>query len=47
MLAKLVIKNTSSAPELWLARRMTGLLAGALTGRHIRVVADPAYAGAS
>ncbi|MGH3151754.1 MAG: IS701 family transposase [Streptosporangiaceae bacterium] len=45
VLAKLVIKDTSSASRLWLARRMTGMLAGALPGRHIRVVADSAYAG--
>ena len=45
VLAKLVIKDTSSASRLWLARRMTGLLAGALPGRRIRVVADSAYAG--
>ena len=45
MLAKLVIKNTSSASGLWLARRMTGLLASALPGRDIHVVADSAYAG--
>jgi hypothetical protein len=45
VLAKLVIKNTNSASRLWLARRMTELLAGALPGRDIRVVADSAYAG--
>ena len=45
VLAKLVIKNTSSASRLWLARRMTELLAGALPGRDIHVVADSAYAG--
>ena len=45
VLAKLVIKDTSSASRLWLARRMTGMLAGALPGRDIRVVADSAYAG--
>jgi DDE superfamily endonuclease len=45
VLAKLVIKNTSSASRLWLARRMTEMLAGALPGRHIHVVADSAYAG--
>jgi hypothetical protein len=45
VLTKLVIKGTSSASRLWLARRMTALLAGALPGRHIRVVADSAYAG--
>jgi hypothetical protein len=45
VLAKLVITNTNSASRLWLARRMTELLAGALPGRHIHVVADSAYAG--
>jgi hypothetical protein len=45
VLAKLVIKDTSSAPRLWLARRMAESLAGALPGRHIHVVADSAYAG--
>jgi len=45
VLAKLVIKDTSSASRLWLARRMTQMLAGALPCRHIRVVADSAYAG--
>ena len=44
VLAKLVIKNTSSASRLRLARRMTELLAGALPGRNIHVVADSAYA---
>src|SRR5438309_708292 len=45
MLAKLVIKDTSSASRLWLARRMAEAIAGALPGRAIRVVADSAYAG--
>jgi hypothetical protein len=45
VLAKLVIKGTSSASRLWLARRMAQLLAGALPGRRLRVVADAAYAG--
>src|SRR5713226_8903620 len=45
VLAKLVVKGTTSASRLWLARRMTAMLAGALPGRHIRVVADSAYAG--
>jgi DDE superfamily endonuclease len=45
VLAKLVIKDTSSASRLWLARRMTEMLAGALPGRRIHVVADSAYAG--
>jgi len=45
VLAKLVIKGTSSASRLWLARRMTQTLAEALPGRAIHVVADSAYAG--
>ena len=47
VLAKLVIKDTNSASRLWLARRMAESLAGALASRHIRVVADSAYAGVS
>jgi len=42
---RLVIKGTNSASRLWLARRMTEALAGALPGRAICVVADAAYAG--
>ena len=45
VLAKLVIKDTCSASRLWLARRMTQILAEALPGRRIHVVADSAYAG--
>jgi DDE superfamily endonuclease len=45
VLAKLVIKGTSSASRLWLARRMAAAIAGALPGRRIHVVADSAYAG--
>jgi DDE superfamily endonuclease len=45
VLAKLVIKDTNSASRLWLARRMAGMLVDPLPGRHIRVVADAAYAG--
>ena len=45
VLAKLVIKGTSSASRLWLARRMAQMLADALPGRRIHVVADSAYAG--
>ena len=45
VLAKLVIKGTSSASRLWLARRMAEMLAAALPGRAIHVVADSAYAG--
>ncbi len=43
--AKLVIKGTNSASRLWLARRMAQMLAGALPGRRIHMVADAAYAG--
>jgi DDE superfamily endonuclease len=45
VLAKLVIKNTSSASRLWLGRRMAGAIAAALPRRDIHVVADSAYAG--
>ena len=45
VLAKLVIKDTSSASRLWLARRMAAAIAGALAGRRIHVAADSAYAG--
>jgi hypothetical protein len=45
VLAKLVIKGTSSASRLWLARRMTQMLAGTLPGRRVHVTADSAYAG--
>jgi hypothetical protein len=45
VMAKLVIKGSNSRSRLWLARRMAGMLAGALPGRAIRVTADSAYAG--
>jgi hypothetical protein len=45
VLAKLVIKDTNSASRLWLACRMAQMIAGALPGRRIHVVADAAYAG--
>ncbi len=45
VLAKLVVKGTNSASRLWLARRMTQMLADALPGRRVHVVADSAYAG--
>jgi DDE superfamily endonuclease len=45
VLAKLVIKGTSSASRLWLARRMAGAIAATLPGRDIHAVADSAYAG--
>ena len=44
-MAKLVIKGTSSASRLWLARRMVTRLARVLPGRRISVTADSAYAG--
>ena len=45
VLAKLVIKDTSSASRLWLARRMAAAIAAALPGRAVHAVADSAYAG--
>jgi hypothetical protein len=45
VLARLVVKGTMSASRLWLARRMAAMLAGALPGRDVHVVADSAYAG--
>jgi hypothetical protein len=45
VMAKLVVKGTSSASRLWLARRMTASLADALPGRDLHAVADSAYAG--
>lgn len=42
VLAKLVIKDTCSASRLWLARRMVQMLAEALPGRAIHVVAGSA-----
>jgi hypothetical protein len=42
---RLVVKGTDSASRLWLARRMTEALAGALPGRTIHVAADAACAG--
>ena len=45
VLAKLVIKGTSSSSRLWLARRMAQAIAAALPGRCIHVVADAAFAG--
>jgi hypothetical protein len=43
--ARLVRKDTVSASRLWLARQMVLMLAEALPGRRIHVVADAAYAG--
>jgi hypothetical protein len=45
VLAKLVIKDTSSGSRLWLACRMAQMIAGVLPGQDIRVVTDAAYAG--
>ena len=45
VMAKLVIKGTTSSSRLWLARRMVQAPAGALPGRAVRVAADSAYAG--
>jgi hypothetical protein len=45
VMAKLVIKGTSSASRLWLARRMVTRLARELPGRRVHVTADSAYAG--
>jgi len=45
VMAKLVIKGTTSASRLWLARRMVSRLAEELPGRRVNVTADSAYAG--
>ncbi|MGH3940703.1 MAG: IS701 family transposase [Pseudonocardiaceae bacterium] len=45
VLARLVIKNTTSASRLWLATGLVGLLARAFPGRQIHAVADSAFAG--
>jgi hypothetical protein len=45
VLAVLVVKDTTSASRLWLARRMVEALARTLPERRIEVVADAAYAG--
>ena len=45
VMAKLVIKGTTSASRLWLARRMVTWLAAELPGREVHVTADSAYAG--
>jgi len=45
VMAKLVIKGTTSASRLWLARRMVTRLAAEMPGRQIRATADSAYAG--
>ena len=44
-LAKLVIKDTTSASRLWLARHMAQMIAQALPGKKIHVTGDAAYAG--
>ena len=45
VLARLVVKNTTSASRLYLARAMIEALAGALPGRTIHGVGDAAYSG--
>jgi DDE superfamily endonuclease len=45
VLARLVVKDTTSASRLWLAARMVDALAAALGDRQVHVVADAAYAG--
>ena len=45
VLAKLVVKGTTSSSRLWLARRMAAALAGALPGRTVHLAGDAAYAG--
>src|SRR6266581_1513667 len=45
VMAKLVIKGTTSASRLWLARRMVTRRAAELPGRQVHVTADSAYAG--
>src|SRR5712692_27694 len=40
VLAKRVVKGTNLASRLWLDRRMTQMLADALPGRRVHVVAD-------
>lgn len=45
VLARLVVKNTTSSSRLYLARRMIESLAGALPGRTIHGVGDAAYSG--
>jgi len=45
VLARLVVKNTTSASRLHLARAMIEALAGALPGRTIHGVGDAAYSG--
>jgi hypothetical protein len=45
VMAKLVIKGTAWASQLWLARRMVTRLAREFPGRRVHVTADSAYAG--
>jgi hypothetical protein len=45
VLARLVIKDTTSASRLWLARQMVEALARAFPDRQIDAVADSAFAG--
>ena len=44
VMAKLVIKDSTSGSRLWLARRMVTRLAAELPGRRVHVTADSAYA---
>ena len=45
VLARLVVKNTTSASRLYLARRLLEILADTLPGRTIHGVGDAAYSG--
>ncbi|MFN2496440.1 MAG: transposase, partial [Pseudonocardiaceae bacterium] len=45
VLARLVIKNTTSASRLWLATQLVGLLARTFPDRRLDAVADSAFAG--
>ncbi|MFN2495758.1 MAG: transposase, partial [Pseudonocardiaceae bacterium] len=45
VLARLVIKNTTSASRLWLATQLVGLLARTFPDRQLDAVADSAFAG--
>ncbi len=46
VMAKLVIKGTTSASRLWLARRMAARLAAGLPGRRVHVTAHLSGRGA-
>jgi DDE superfamily endonuclease len=45
VIAKLVVKGTTSSSRLWLASRIAAALAVALPGRAVHLVGDAAYAG--